>query len=227
MNRRNLTTNYTHRAGMTSENETPSHRTIATSANPSQIARCACAVGLLLLLALSGCCGDQPHSTRPPSSEWASLDPLLELMRERMQLMHDVARHKWNENKPISDPAREKQLLDGVEARSRELDLDPNWVRSFFAAQFEAAKLIQQADFDEWKSNNQSRFANPPDLAAIREQIDQVNGKLLVALHQAIPELKRHSAPALDQRFESLSGPILGKKERNVALEPLKHQTGL
>jgi uncharacterized protein (DUF302 family) len=43
-------------------------------------------------------------------------------------------------------------------------ELDPELVRSFFAAQLEAARLVQQADFDRWKANKQEPFADTKSL---------------------------------------------------------------
>src|SRR5262245_39394913 len=75
-----------------------------------------CLVAVLLSLTLSGC---RPRS----STSSAALDRLLNLMRERLVLMHEVARWKWTEKRPIADPARERDLLDRLAARARDRGL--------------------------------------------------------------------------------------------------------
>jgi catechol-2,3-dioxygenase len=43
----------------------------------------------------------------------------------------------------------------------------------------EAARLIQQADFDRWKANKQEPFADTKCLAGLRQRIDQLNSELI------------------------------------------------
>jgi chorismate mutase len=101
--------------------------------------------------------------------------------------MHDVARWKWNTGKPITHPQRERELLHCVVDRGRGKGLDPELVRSFFAAQMEAARLVQQADFDRWKANQQTPFADTKCLAELRQRIDQLNRELIDALAEVRP----------------------------------------
>ena len=115
-------------------------------------------MGLLLVsLAARGC---RPAGAPDgPRRDLADLDRLLRLMRERLALMHDVARWKWNAGQPVTDHQREHDLLRSVVERGRGKGLGPALVRSFFAARMEAARLVQQADFDRWKANKQEPFA--------------------------------------------------------------------
>ncbi|MFO0845529.1 MAG: gamma subclass chorismate mutase AroQ [Gemmataceae bacterium] len=129
----------------------------------------------LLLLAV-GC------AARPAPGE-----KLLGLMNERLGLMHDVARWKWNERRPIDDPERERALLDEVARRGEERGLDPGFVRAFFADQIEAAKEVQHAAFDRWAGERRGRFDRVRDLADLRKEIDRINGELLAALAEVAP----------------------------------------
>src|SRR6516225_465674 len=96
--------------------------------------------------------------------------------------MHEVARWKWNAGQPVTDAERERELLQSVVERGRVKGLDPDLVRSFFAAQMEAARLVQQADFDRWKAKQQKPFADTTSLAVLRQLIDHLNRELIDAL---------------------------------------------
>lgn len=180
----------------------------------------ACALVMLVVLVQAGC-REQSPSSSAQASDLATVDRVLNLMARRLQLMHDVARYKWNEGKPIEDVAREKQLLDGVVEKARGMNFESDIVRSFFAAQIEAAKAIQQADFDRWKADGQGRFEDAPDLVRIREQIDRLNDELLDALRDLNPLRQRIQPTDLDRRIAAILGEQFGAKERDLAVGPL------
>ena len=92
------------------------------------------------------------NALQAPRGDLAALDQLLKLMKQRLTLMHEVASWKWNANEPIAAPQRERELLDSVMRQGRAKGLDAKFVRSFFAAQIEAARSVEQADFDRWKA---------------------------------------------------------------------------
>ena len=101
--------------------------------------------------------------------------------------------------------------------------LDPELVRSFFAAQMEAARLVQQADFDRWKANQQEPFADTTSLAVLRQRIDQLNRELIDALAEVRPWLSGQTVKqALPQRAdEILTGNGLADV-RETAIAPLR-----
>ena len=181
-----------------------------------------CVAGLLLVsLAASGCRpADVPVA---PRRDLADLDRLLRLMEQRLALMHDVARWKWNAGNPITDPKRERELLQGVVERSRGKGLDPDLVRSFFAAQMEAARLVQQADFDRWKAKNQKAFADTTSLTVLRQRIDNLNRDLIDTLAEVRPWLSRLTVQqALPQRADKIliGNSLAGVRE--TAIAPLR-----
>jgi chorismate mutase len=169
-------------------------------------------------LAASGCRpADAPAA---PRRDLASLDRLLRLMEERLTLMHEVARWKWNTGQPITDPQRERESLQSVVERGRGEGLDPDLVRSFFAAQMEAARLVQQADFERWKANEQQPFAGAKSLAVLRRRIDQLNGELIDALAEFRPWLSGQTVQqALPQRAEEIltGNDLAGVRETVIA----------
>jgi chorismate mutase len=172
--------------------------------------------GLLVAVVLAAGCRVRPA---PPDA----LDRLLGLMRQRLLVAHDVARFKWSQGKPISDPAREAKLLEEVAALGRDRGLDPHFVRSFFTAEMEAGKLLQQADFDRWRADGRDRTEAGPDLAALRASIDQLDVELLDALAAVgplpFPEDRRE---VLKQRAAAvLDGHGIDEDVRARALQPL------
>ncbi|MBV8558388.1 MAG: gamma subclass chorismate mutase AroQ [Planctomycetaceae bacterium] len=182
----------------------------------------ACVVGLLRgSLAASGCRpADAPVA---PRRDLADLDRLLRLMERRLALTHEVARWKWDAGKPITDPQRERELLQSVVERGRLKGLDPELVRSFFAAQLAAARLVQQADFERWEANEQEPFADPTSLAVLRQRIDGLNSELIDALAEVRPWLSGLTVQqALPHRAEEIltgNGPA---GVRETAIAPLR-----
>jgi chorismate mutase-like protein len=120
----------------------------------------------------------------------ANLGALHQIMNERLSLMTDVARYKWNAKAPIEDVPREKQIIDSLKTQAQDLGVPASWAERFFRAQIEAAKVIQREQFTEWERNGVKRFESVPDLATeIRPRLDALTPRLLRALAAAWPEL--------------------------------------
>jgi chorismate mutase len=177
-------------------------------------------VGLLLALATGGCRPVAAPDTSQPNL--AKLDRLLRLMEQRLLLMHDVARWKWSAGKSILDAQRERELLRSVVEQGRDSGLEPQLVRSFFAAQMEAARLVQQADFERWKTKKEKPTASK-DLAVLRRRIDELNRELIDALAEVGPCLSEQRVQeALPERAEEiLSGNELDEV-RDTAISALR-----
>jgi chorismate mutase len=149
----------------------------------------------LILLCLATIPACHPAPAPAPAAAKVATDPaidrLLGLMRDRLAVMHDVARRKRADRSPIEDPDREAALLRDVADRGGALGLDPATTRAFFAAQIEAAKLVQRADFRRWEAEPRGPDAEAPDLVGVlRPRIDALNRDLLAALAQAVPRLR-------------------------------------
>lgn len=136
--------------------------------------------------------------------------------------MDEVARWKWTAGQSIADPKRERELLEKVIERGRAKGLDPERVRTFFAAQMEAAKSLQQAKFDLWSANKQKPDAGASDLTELRKRIDALNDELIDALAQLSPRLPE---PAVQQTLKQHAQEILSSKEmapvREKVIAPL------
>jgi chorismate mutase len=176
---------------------------------------------LLVSLAATGCRPvDVPVEPRP---DLATLDRLLRAMEKRLALMHEVARCKWNAGQPITDRQRECELLQSVVGRGQGKGLDPDLVRCFFAAQMEAARLVQQADFERWQANKQKPFADTKRLAVLRQRIDDLNSDLIDALAELRPWLSGQTVQhALPRRAEEILTDNGVADVREMAIAPLR-----
>jgi chorismate mutase-like protein len=184
------------------------------------------AIVLVAVCLLTPGCVRRPAATslEPPAEGTAALDQLLVAMHARLDLMHTVARVKWNTKAPIFAPERERALLDDVVSRGRSHQLDPKRTRAFFVAQMEAAKIVQQEDFERWTAAQQPPFDDVPDLAVLRKEIDTLNGTILESLGAANTFLEtdegqqRLEGRAL-KMFAGFSAPA-----RQAALKPLRRE---
>lgn len=186
------------------------------------------AVAAWLLLS-SGCQRPAPPEQPAPAAH-AAQDRLLDLMRQRLVLMHGVAQWKWNHKQPIVDTARERDMLRSLEERGRRQGLAPETTAAFFRAQVEASRELQAADFARWQREDRGPFPDAPDLARVlRPQIDALNEELLAALAQALPGLRPLDARAsLEVRGRDLlAGDGIDAAIRETALHPLLHPDAL
>ncbi len=181
-----------------------------------------CALALLV-----PACSPQPvvpGKSEAPAAGVAALDRLLGAMGERLELMHEVARVKWNAKRPIRDAEREAALLGQMVERGRTHALEDDFTRTFFTAQMEAARLVQEADFDRWRRQQQPPFAETSTLEALRQRIDAINQDLLAALAAArlllrTGEGKEQLRKRASDQLAAFSVPV-----RETALRPLVRQ---
>lgn len=184
-------------------------------------------LALLIPLLVGGCRASHPNrpalAETPETDSQADVIRLLNLMGERLALMHEVARWKWSVHKPIADPSRERALLDRVAQLGQARGLDPDFVRRFFAAQIEAGKLIQGDDFGRWQAESPGT-GKPRDLALVRQDIDALNERLIASLAGLGPRL---AAPETQAILNSQSPHVLaldGIADRSwsIAIAPLR-----
>jgi chorismate mutase len=118
-------------------------------------------------------------------------DILLRLIGERLAVMPDVARHKYNSGAAVEDLPREAQVIESVTAQAAEAGLDKDLAAKFFQAQIDASKMIQTERIAGWKAENHAPFTDVPDLrTVIRPKLDALTPALIAALKDALPELK-------------------------------------
>jgi chorismate mutase-like protein len=150
------------------------------------------------------------------------VDALLSAIARRLAVMPDVARAKWNAQRPILDAPREAEVLDRLAAKAQKLGLDPADARRLFAAQMAAALLLQEQLFAEWKSAAIDRFDSVLDLKeTLRPRVDQASNDLLAAYAKLRPHLDTPECRTLIRdRGRKLLGDV-SDAVRERALGPL------
>ncbi|MBY0574742.1 MAG: gamma subclass chorismate mutase AroQ [Undibacterium sp.] len=143
-----------------------------------------------------------------PNASPASIqfDELRELMAQRLTLMEDVARHKWNQQSEIEDVPREQKIILSLQKRASALGIPSAWAEHFFRAQIEAAKQVQRDYFLQWHNQQQAQFTQVPNLdTVIRPQLDQLTEKILHQLAMTWPALiDPHQHPRIKQHMQAL-----------------------
>ena len=146
------------------------------------------------------------HPWPRAAADAIDLAPLCRVIGERLAVMPDVARYKWNAKLAIDDPARERQLLAIWRISAVEFGISPEWAEPFMRAQIEAAKVIQRELFAQWERAGQGALADAPDLATvIRPRLDALTPRLLRELAMAWPAL---SDPGQRERIRAATKTI-------------------
>lgn len=115
-------------------------------------------------------------------SPHGQLRPLAALSAQRLATGDLVAAAKWGTGGPIDDPVRERQVLDAVAARARQLGADPEATVRIFRDQIEASKVVQRGLHRRWEADPSRAPAERPDLSEVREEINRINGELVRAV---------------------------------------------
>lgn len=127
--------------------------------------------------------GSQTSAESTHSDVDAPAGTLWMLSLQRLALMPDVARWKFNRSLPVSVPEREQKLLTELVEQGRTLNLPPSVVQPFFEAQFELARSIQQRLIDDWTRTKHPPFDSVPDLdKELRPAITRLSTELLKTL---------------------------------------------
>jgi chorismate mutase len=159
----------------------------------------------------------------------AGIDPLMTLvglMRQRLDLITEVARSKWNTGSSVEDLAREQSLADDVAALAPRYGLSPQLAAKFFRAQIEAAKLVESALIARWTLSHTAAFAEAADQrTVIRPKIDRLTAQLLAALAAVAPTLKRDDAERIIEAGRSSDEVMTLAMTR--ALQPLLELCGV
>ena len=175
---------------------------------------------VIIILAFAGC--RPTPNVKAPNDE--ATETLLRKINDRLALMETVAAYKRAQRKPIDDPEREAAMLDKLEQVAEAHHLSKDDVRSFFTAQIEASKAVQQGFFSRWDREKAAPPKETVGLPEIRQRIDAVNKELLVALSAYRQQQRTVDSGTIRQRAADL---IMAEgsddRVREIAIRPLRN----
>lgn len=111
------------------------------------------------------------------------------LIGQRLQLMPAVAAWKRANNVPVSDPAREQQVLDATVAEAQRLGIDAAPARELFALQIRMARDVQAHFMSVWQEQGSSSEAVRDLNKELRPELDRLGAQMLHAIYLALPEI--------------------------------------
>jgi chorismate mutase len=143
-------------------------------------------------------------SAAPSAGETArrgdGLEPLVDLVAQRLETADIVASAKFGTSSPIEDPAREKVVLDSAATMATQQGLDPNGTRTVFSDQIQANKAVQYGLFSAWTSHPDEAPTTRADLNQIRPTLDRITVDLV---HQLAATRKTRSGQNCDSQLRS------------------------
>lgn len=105
------------------------------------------------------------------------------LIQQRLEIEHQIAKAKWNQNLLPTYPSNETQELQLLSSQGVKLGLDGEWVNQFFQNLFQATYRVQSVDIANWKQNNEPAFDPVLELNDdLNNYVFQLNLDLLYAL---------------------------------------------
>jgi|GEM_PF-6929332 len=146
----------------------------------------------------------------PAPADSRHVDALLGMVRERLEIAHDVARAKFASGAPIEDLPREAAVIEDVRGQAPSYGVDPEFAAAFFRAQIEASKAAQRNWQAQWRAGLVPSSTIPNLAQQIRPRIDSLTGRLLATLATARrvpPTLRREQSKALAPADPRLVGP--------------------
>ena len=151
------------------------------------------------------------------------METLRQLIDARLLLALDVAEYKWNHHVPIEDLPREAQIIQALAQEASALGIPRPWAESFFHAQIEASKTVQNELFQGWDVFKHGQFPDAPDLATVtRPKLDKLTDELMHALAENWPVLgdaKRRDDVA--RALRPMAAEDLSTKAVGEAIAPL------
>lgn len=107
------------------------------------------------------------------------------VLNERLHLMSAVAGYKALHHLPVEDLPREQVVLSNMLNNAQQAGLEPRSVEPFVHALMNVSKAIQYRYLADWLSAPDNVMP-VRDLAATRQQIQQLDTRLLTAISQCL-----------------------------------------
>lgn len=116
----------------------------------------------------------------------AAAAALRSVVQERLSVMPEVARYKWNNKIAVEDLAREKAILKRTVEKAKKASVSEEFALEAVAAQMAASKHIQRELIRGWQAQDIPPFESVPDLVEeIRPQIIDITNRLIEAMRGA------------------------------------------
>jgi serine protease Do len=150
---------------------------------------------------------------------------MLVLIKQRLDLMNDVAAFKWKHRQDVADSQRESDLLKLLVKKGQEAGIPSAMVTAFFKQQFEASRKFQEDRISQWQKDNTMPEVKVKDLQKeLRPKIEKISEEMvqvLGKLHSCIFE------PAVQNHIEArakvvIAGAGISEAVRDKATEWLR-----
>lgn len=142
------------------------------------------------------------------------LETLFILMQERISLMHDLSRYKWNEKLSLEVLDQEKLLFKNA---SPEL-------QNFIDAQNNAATKVQEQDFALFRKQEVEKFESVKDFKSeILPELQAINQKMILTIEELLTHTQNEQLPSFlkDISFNSFKNEGIERSVYDIAVEPL------
>lgn len=182
-----------------------------------------------LLVLLISCAA---HAAAPRFADpQADADAVIDLVAKRLSLMPAVAAWKYARNVPVSDPAREQQVLDATVGRAQTLGIDATAARELFALQIRLAVKVEQHYVAVWRGGAALPTVVPDLAIELRPQLDVIGAELLRRIYLGLPTFEheefatRHADDTARIRLPALQAAISEADARALiaALAKVRH----
>ena len=171
-------------------------------------------------LCTSVCANEDPHQMQqdPFDSTVTNLEMLFTLMQERLSLVHEMAKYKWEHN--LKDETLLSEQINLVEDLT---DLEKAFAIELIDAQMKAATLQQQNDYVEFEklSNVVSSEENLNERVVPR--LVEINEKLVSTAIALSKDLQNETLPTFikDLSYTSFKAEGVEKSVFEEAVAPL------
>jgi len=130
---------------------------------------------------------------------------VFELIQSRLALMRPVAAWKAANKVPVTDAARERQVLDATVAAAQRLGIDATAAREMFSLQIRIARDIQEYHMESWRKAGASGETVRDLNKELRPELDRIGEQLLRAMYVSLPEFAQ---PDFDARYSSFADQL-------------------
>ena len=123
---------------------------------------------------------DISHKLNPEQT--LAAEHFFSLVEKRLEIIHRVAKCKWNHAADIRDYSREVSLLHLFKEKSKALSLPQAWTRRFLKNILRGASELQKRTIAEWREERRAHFVQVEDLRTeLDPELDATTEKLLFA----------------------------------------------